>query len=357
MSERKIAWIAYGLVALIALVTVIALMTEPKQAERTPTTAPAEVTQPAVNRQDKLVAVCLPDQSEVWADTGAQIKAELEKTGYRVNLVSGDGTTQTQSDLLLFLVEQDVDCIITAPVDSAALAAAAEAAVQKDIPVISYGTLWMDTAAVRGYICYDYFAMGEAIAQQAVEKLDLANGTEKRTVELFMGAPEDSNAKMLYEGIVSRLQPFVEKGVLQYISGRSAFEDCCIADWSDITAEKQLAGRLKKYPEGTAPDLCICASDGIAAGVIRGLQGARVSPENWPLITGNGATAAGLQNIADGKQTLTISTDPALPAAKCGAMVDMAIYDFVPSFPLKSVNNNVTQVPTAVCAFDLVSEE
>lgn len=358
MSERKIARIAYVLVAVILVVTVILLVTEP-EAPAIP--AETESTkQTVINRQEKTVGVCLPDGGDAWADTGSRVKANLEETGYQVLLVSGDGTTQTQINLLLSLLDKNVACIITTPVDSAALREVSEAALQKNIPIISYGALWMDTAAVRGYICYDYYEMGAAAARRGVEELDIANAErEKRfhTVELFMGAPEDYNAKMFYDGVMSQLQPWVDKGVLKFGSGRSAFEDCCVAGWAEDTAAKLCAARLKKYKKNKFPDLCICASDGIAAGVIGGFRTMQVPEGSWPLITGNGATEEGLQNLSAGLQILTVSTDPAAPAGVCGAMVDLAIYEILPSFPLKSVNNNVTQVLTAVCGFTLVDKE
>jgi putative multiple sugar transport system substrate-binding protein len=334
-----------GLAALALLLVILFSLLPPKE----PVPAPV-----ILNREDKLVGICLPDESDAWLTSGKQLLNRLTEVGYQVKLCYADGTAQTQNTLLLELMAQGADCLVVAPVDSAVMKEASEAALEKKVPILSYGSLLMDTAAVAGYICYDYQGMGEEIGRYVVQKLrlDSAERDDKiYTVELFMGSPEDYNAVLLHQGIMRVLTPYLEAGVLECKSRRTAFEDCCIQDWSDTEAERVTGNRLKNYL-GVAPDVCICASDSIASGVIRGLESKALTG----FVTGNGATEEGIANLKAGKLGLTVRTDPGSPARLCGDMVDLALFGAVPAFTLGEVNNNVVAVPTALCEFTLVDE-
>lgn len=341
-----------SLASLLVLVLMVALATcQPgggTEGEPVTTTVP-------LVRQERLVGVCLPQESEAWAATGNQLQSQLTALGYHVKLTYGDGTAQSQNTLLVELMDQGADCLVVAPVDSAAMAEAQSAALEKKIPILSYGSLLMDTEAVAGYICYDYQEMGASVARYIEEKFSLSTAEKENrsyTVELFMGAPEDYNAMLLHKGILGELEPYLTAGVLECKSRRIAFEDSCIPEWSQLSAEKSCNGRLKNSYPGDAPDICICASDSIAAGVISSLEKAGIT--ELPLVTGNGATEKGMENMNAGKQTLTVRTDPADPAKACCAMVDMVLFGVTPDFAMGEVFNNVTNVPTALCGFTLV---
>lgn len=346
MKRYKNLIIAGGALAALALILVVLFCLLPGK---------ESVPDPIIlNREDKLVGICLPDESDAWLTAGKQLKKELTEVGYQIELCYADGTAQTQNRLLLELMDKGADCLVVAPVDSAVMTEASQAALEKKIPILSYGSLLMDTAAVAGYICYDYQGMGEEIGRYVVQKLSLQNAERDDkiyTAELFMGSPEDYNAVLLHKGIMNVLSPYLEAGVLECKSRRTDFEDCCIQDWSAAEAERLTGNRLKNYL-GVAPDVCICASDSIAAGVIRGLEANALTG----FVTGNGATEEGLANLKAGKQGLTVRTDPSSPAKLCAAMADLAVFGAAPDFALGEVFNNVVAVPTALCPFTLVDE-
>lgn len=345
------------LLSVLSLVLIMLLAACGSDTDSQQTTTEATVPLP---RQDRCVGVCLPEQSDAWTATGNQLQTQLTALGYQVDLVYGDGTAKTQNRLLLELIDRNIDCLVTAPVDSAAMAEAESAALSRNIPILSYGALLMDTEAVAGYICYDYQEMGASIARYIEETFSLSTAEKENrsyTVELFMGAPKDYNAVLLHRGIMSVLEPYLTAGVLECKSRRTAFEDSCVAEWSQLSAEKACAGRLTSSYGDTAPDICICASDSIAAGVITALEKAGIPAESMPIVTGNGATEKGLANLAAGKQVLTVRTDPADPAIACCAMVDMVLFGVKPDFAVNAVYNNVTNVPTALCGFTLVDNE
>ena len=347
----------FGLAAILAVLLLFALLLPKKSPETTPETIQTTHATAPENKDNKQVGICLPSQDQAWLDTGDLLRQKLEDRGYGVELAYGDGTPAGQAGVLTALIDKKVDCLITSPADSAALTEAEATAKEAGIPILAYGALLMDTNAVSGYICYDYYNMGAAIARYITEKLSLetaAGDNRGYTIELFMGAPKDFNALLLHKGLLSVLQSYLDTGVLTAKSGRVAFEDCCTVGWSQDTAIKNAMSRLEhNYPE-SAPDVCICASDAIASGVITALDTAGVPADNWPIITGNGGTQSGMQALYADKQTLTVQTDPAEPAEACCQMVDYVLFGATPSFPLTDTVNNVISVPTALCGFELI---
>ena len=350
MKQDKLLLILCGVLAVLLIV--VALL--PKRSADSSPEQTAGETVTASQRETKLVGVCLPSQSDAWKDAGYLLKDALESAGYRVELSFADGTAQGQSALLKTLLDKGVNCLIAAPADSAAMTEAEAAAQEKGVPLLAYGSLLMDTDAVSGYICYDYHQMGADIAKHVLSQLEADD--ESVTLELFMGSAINYNALLFHTGLLRVLQPYIDSGKLVVASGRLAFEDCCIPNWSEDAAKQACLTRLENSYDAGAPDICICASDTIAAGVISALETKGVQPENWPVITGNGATETGVSNLASGKQALTVRLDAANPAEVCVAMVDRALFGAVPDFPLGEIFNNVINVPTAFCDYELTTQ-
>lgn len=351
MNRYKNPYISAIALVVLVVLAIVVILSAAKKPDPSPAPAVPVVVEPEA-RAGKTVGICLPIADDAWTATGELLESQITALGYPVQLVYGDGTAQKQNGLLLELMEQGVACLVIAPVDSAAMTESANMALEKNIPILSYGSLLMNTEATTGYICYDYQGMGTRIGQYIAEKLKLSTAKSEgrvHTVELFMGAPEDYNATLFHASILSALTPYKNEGVLEFKSRRTSFEDSCILDWSDSNAEKECANRLKNSYPGAAPDVCICASDSIAAGVIRALEKAGVSS----LVTGNGATETGKANIQAGKQLLSVSTDPAVPAKACAAMVDWALFGSATELTMGTTYNNVTDVPTALCGFTI----
>lgn len=340
---------------LAVLVLIVVLPNRPSDATPPPETTPPTTIE--VDREGSVIGICLPVQTEEWADAAYLLKQQLAAKGYGVELSYGDGTVPGQLEAMNALFRKNTDCVIVAPADSATLPNTQLLPGEDPVPLISYGSLLMDTDTVEGYVCYDYYAMGQEIARQVARTMALdtaADQNRSHTIELFMGAPRDYNAVLLHQGLRSILDPYFASGVLTCASGRLAFEDNCISGWSAEAAAAACATRLEKYYPGNAPDICITGSDNIAAGVINALESTGIVSGNWPLITGNGATEAGLAYLSAGKLHLTVSTDAADPAKACVAMVDMVLFGLQPDFTLAELSNHLRSVPTALCDFELV---
>jgi putative multiple sugar transport system substrate-binding protein len=355
LKDPKISIIALLALVLLVLPLIFLLRKDADPAPSGPTVSTTLPVDLPLARGESVVGICLPSQTD-WTVAGNKLQAQLLALGYQVKLVYGDGSAQTQSRQMLELIEEGANCLVVAPVDSFLMAEAADAALAKKVPIVSYGSLFMDTEAAAGYVCYDYRKMGKEIAEYVASKLNLATAKEEQrlhTAELFMGSPDDYNAMQFYSGVMSVLEPYLAEGVLEIKSRRTTFESCCIWDWSKDNAKKECIKRLENSYGDTAPDVCICASDNIAAGVITALE----EKGKTSLVTGNGNTKTGKDNMFAGKQALTVSTTLDETAVACGAMVDWALFGAKSEVVFTSVSNNAVTVPTALCGFTLIKND
>lgn len=299
----------------------------------------------------KKVGVAMPTQSsERWIKDGKNMKEKLEKLGYEVDLQYAEDDVQAQVSQIENMIATGANCLVIASIDSSALVNTLKQAKDAEIPVIAYDRLLMDTDAVSYYASFDNKGVGTAIADYIVKKADLENATEPQTIEFFMGSPDDNNAKLLYEGVMEVLKPYLDDGKLVCKSGRLSFEETCILRWSQETAQQNCENFLSGYYADEDLDIACSAFDGFAYGIKAALEGAGYTDANWPLITGQDAEVMAVKNITTGKQTMSIFKDTGLLADKCVTMVQAVLEGTDPEINDETTyNNNVLVVPSYLC--------
>lgn len=322
----------------------------------TAASTPAATSTPAEGLvgEGKTVAIAMPTQSsERWINDGANMKAQLEALGYEVLLQYAEDDPQQQVSQIENFVAQQVDCLVIAAVDSGALTTVEAQAKEAGIPIIAYDRLLMDTDAISYYASFDNKGVGTAIANYIVEEKDLEGAKaagESYTIEFFMGSPDDNNAKLLHEGVMEVLQPYLDDGTLVCKTGRTSFEETCILRWSQETAQQWCENYLAGFYADEDLDIACSAFDGFAYGIRSALEGAGYTTENWPMITGQDAELMAVKNIISGHQTMSIYKDTRLLAEKCVTMVNAVINGTEPEInDTTTYNNNVVTVPSYLC--------
>lgn len=299
------------------------------------------------------IALAMPSQSvKRWMDDAENMKKELEAKGYSVEVqFAGDNPHQQAAQIESF-VREKADCIVVVPVDSKELTAVAQEAKEADIPVISYDRLLMDTDAVYYYATFDNKGIGRMIGQTIEEKAgleDLADD-EYKTIEFFMGCPDDNNSYLIYDGLMEVLQPYLDNGKLVCKSGRTSFEDTSISRWSQETAQEWCKNYLAGYYTDEELDICATAFDGFAYGCKEALQAAGYIEENWPIISGQDCETTACRNILDGTQTFSVYKDTRLLAQKCVSMIESVISETEPEInDTEQYDNHVLTVPSYLC--------
>ena len=162
----------------------------------------------------KKVAVAMPTQSsERWINDGNNMKSQLEALGYEVDLQYAEDDVQAQVSQIENMIAAGANCLVIASIDSSALVNVEAQAKAAGIPIIAYDRLLMDTDAVSYYATFDNKGVGTAIGKYIVDNAG-ATPDSPKTIELFMGSPDDNNAHMLYAGLMSRFSHSLTQALL-----------------------------------------------------------------------------------------------------------------------------------------------
>lgn len=322
---------------------------EAPAADAAETPAADEAEAPAASGGKK-VGVAMPTQSsERWINDGANMKAQLEALGYEVDLQYAEDDVQAQVSQIENMIASGVNCLVIASIDSDALVNVEAQAKEAGIPIIAYDRLLMNTDAVSYYATFDNKGVGTAIGKYIEENAGL-DPADPKTIEFFMGSPDDNNAHMLYAGLMEVLQPYLDNGALVCKSGRTSFDDTCILRWSQETAQQNCENYLTGFYADEDLDICATAFDGFAYGCKAALEGAGYTDANWPMITGQDAELMATKNIISGKQTMSIYKDTRLLAEKCVTMVQAVLEGAEPEInDTEQYDNGKIVVPSYLC--------
>ena len=302
----------------------------------------------------KLVGVAMPTKDlQRWNQDGENMKKSLEEAGFEVDLQYASNDVATQVSQVENMISNACDILVIASIDGSSLGEPLKQAKEAGIPVIAYDRLLMESDAVSYYATFDNKGVGTKIGEYIKEKKELDKAREAKesyTIEFFNGSPDDNNAKMLQEGIMEVLQPYLDDGTLVCKTGRTSFEDTCILRWSQETAQQWCENYLSSEYADDKLDIACSAFDGFSYGIKAALTGAGYTEEDWPLITGQDAELMAVKNIISGTQTMSISKDTRKLAEVASTMVDAVCQGKEPEVnDTETYNNGKIVVPTYQC--------
>ena len=298
----------------------------------------------------KRIAVSMPTKDlQRWAQDGSNMKAQLEKQGYDVDIQYANNDIATQVSQIENMIAVNPDVLVVASIDGSALTDVLAKAKEADIKVIAYDRLLMNSENVDYYATFDNFGVGVSQAAYIEEHLGLKEGKGPFTIELFGGSPDDNNALINYNGVMSVLQPYMDNGQLVVPSGQTSFSQIATLRWDGSTAQARMDNLLSANYTDQTLDAVLSPYDPISLGIISSLKGVGYGSESKPLpvITGQDATVAGVKSIMAGEQTQTIFKDTRILAKNTIEMIK-AISDGeeVPVNDTETYDNGVKTVPT-----------
>lgn len=359
MAIKVKKMIKRGFCALLVLLLILAMGACDKPEKEKPSDDP-----PTQNEQEedvKTVAVSMPMKGHTrWQRDGENIEEGLQRLGYKVVIEYAEEDELAQVTQIEKMLKDGCDCLVVAAVDPEALAKTLAKVQAANIPVISYDRLVMDTEAVNYYVTFDNKSVGTQLADYVKTRLDLAGSGDPLSFELFMGAPNDNNARLIYTALMAEIQPYIDSGRLVCRSGQLSFEDTATERWDEARAEKRCQELLDTYYPAAVPDIIFSAYDGLSYGCITALEnsGWRSDSGPWPLITGQDAEVAAVQNIIGGKQAMTIVKDTRLLASRCVVMVTDLLNNESPEVnDSEHYENGKIVVPTYVCDVTAVDRD
>ena len=317
----------------------------------------------------KTIGIAMPAQElERWNSDGEYLKNKFESAGYNVELKFSNNDATKQNNDIIGMIDDGVDLLLIAAVDGTTLSKTLESAVEKDIPVIAYDRLIMDSNAITYYISFDNFEVGKLQGEFIRDALKLDSTAGPYNIEIVAGASSDNNAKRFYDGELEILDEYIESGKLVIPSGLKQFELVATPDWTSENAQTNMTKILNTYySDGKQLDAVVCANDSTALGVVQALDES-YKGSNTPVITGQDGDIANLKNIVDGTQAMTVYKnveDEVSVAYEVCKMIldgDIPTGTLVQSFPFEarydseSYNNGVKYVQSYLLVPSVITD-
>jgi putative multiple sugar transport system substrate-binding protein len=326
----------------------------PEQAKPAESAQQAEPAKPA--GEALAVGIVLPTKDEPrWVQDEARFKEALSAAGYDVEILFSQGDSAKEKSNVEDLITKGVKVLIITPQDGTAAAAAANAAKEAGVKVISYDRLIRDTDAVDYYVTFDSLAVG---AQQAQYLVDQATGSG-HPLYLYAGAASDNNAFIFFQGAWNVLQPKIADGTFVIKNSDAAIG---LQDKVDLSREEQaqIIGQIStNWDFNTAKNLAeanltvaqaadkgevfvLAPNDGTAR-AIADVFAADTDVSKY-YVTGQDAEKASLQYIIDGKQSMTVFKDVRTLVNDAINAAIALLQDKAPA-PKGSYNNGAVDVP------------
>lgn len=142
------------------------------------------------------------------------------------------------------MITKGVDTLVIAAIDGTSLTDVLEKAHEAKINVIAYDRLIMNSEYVNYYATFDNFGVGVLQASYIEQKLGLAEGKGPFNIEIFGGSPDDNNALINYNGVMSVFGKYLDNKQLVVPSGQTKFNQIATLRWDGTTAQARMDNLL-----------------------------------------------------------------------------------------------------------------
>jgi D-xylose transport system substrate-binding protein len=242
------------------------------------------------------VAVLLPDtQSSVrWEQFDRKyLDQALTAAGVSHTIVNAQGDASTQRTQAEQAITNGAKVILLVDLDPGSGASIISLAHAHGVKVIDYDRLTLGGGA-NYYVSFNNQRVGQLQGQGLVNCLTAA-GAVKPVVAELNGSPTDNNATLFAAGYNSVLNPKYAAGV--YVKGPNQ----SVPNWDNQQALTIYEQMLQQT--GNKINAVLSANDGLANSVISAETARKLK---YVPVTGQDATAAGIQHILAGQQCMTV---------------------------------------------------
>ena len=302
------------------------------------------------------VGVSMPTKDlQRWNQDGENMKKQLEKAGYSVDLQFANNDIATQTSQIENMITKGDKVLVIASIDGSALKNVLDSAKKKGIKVIAYDRLIMNSNAVSYYATFDNYKVGTIQGDFLVDRLNLKSRSkdDPAYIELFTGSPDDNNINFFFGGAMDVLKPYIDSGVLVVPSGQTSKAQCATLNWSTEEAQKRMENLITSQgygPKGTKLDAVYSSNDSCALGITNALVAAGYTKDNFPLITGQDCDKPSVKNMLAGTQAMSIFKDTRTLAEKVVGMVDAIMQNKEPEInDTKTYDNGTGIIPSYLC--------
>ena len=302
--------------------------------------------------QDKgSIGIAMPTKSSArWISDGDSMVKQFQEAGYETDLQYAEDDIPNQLAQIENMITKGVDVLVIAAIDGTTLSNALENAAASGIKVIAYDRLIRDSENVDYYATFDNFKVG---VQQATS---LVNGLKERfpdqdswNVELFGGSPDDNNAYFFYNGAMSVLQPMIDDGKINVVSGQMGMDKVGTLRWDGAVAQSRMDNLLSANYTDKQIHGVLSPYDGLSIGILSSLKGVGYGSGDMkmPIVTGQDAEVPSVKSILADEQYSTVFKDTRELARVTVSMVDALLQGGEPEInDTETYDNGVKVVPS-----------
>jgi D-xylose transport system substrate-binding protein len=289
-SKRKIVT---GIALLTALVLVMAACSDDS------TTEPAGSGTGTAGGEGS-IWVLLPDteSSTRWEEDDRRYFTENFEAaglveGEDFTIVNAEGDAATQQSQAEQAIADEASVIVLTSLDTGSGAAIIDQATEAGVAVLEYDRFNTGGAGGAAYVSFDNVAVGAAMAAILEPVIDgLALDTPR--VVMLNGGEEDNNSFLFRDGYAATVEARVAAGDWELVT------DQHVPGWDNQEALTMMEQILVDANNGV--DAVFAANDGLAAATANAVDSAGMDPIP---ISGQDATAEGMQNVLLGRQTMS----------------------------------------------------
>jgi len=226
---------------------------------------------------------------ERWQTDLDRFQKRAAELGADVLVETAEGDDELQLRQAEKLLDSGVKALVLVPHDADKAVRIVRAAKAKQVPLLCYERLVRDPD-VTFFIGVDALTIGllqaDFLSQQA----------PKGNYVLIGGSPTDINAKILHDGQMRILKPFVDRGDIRIVS------DTWSKDWDPSEAYAHMSEAI----ESSKGDITavVASNDGTAGGAIQALEDHKLAGK--VLVSGQDADLAAIIRILEGTQSMTV---------------------------------------------------
>ena len=282
------------------------------------------------------VAVLLPDSksSVRWETQDRKYLDEaFTKAGVDHTIVNAEGDTSTQLTQAEQALTNGAKVLLLVDLDAGSGSAIIKKAHAAGAKVIDYDRLTLGGGADY-YVSFDNEAVGKLQGEGLVKCLE---GSSKPVVAELNGSPTDNNATLFAKGYDGVLKPKYADG--SYTKGPNQ----SVPEWDNqkaLTIFEQMLQKTNNKIDGV-----LAANDGLGNAAISALKARKL--KQIP-VTGQDATAQGIQNILAGDQCMTVYKAVKAEANGASALAIALAKGQKPTTATGTTENEGTQTPSVL---------
>jgi putative multiple sugar transport system substrate-binding protein len=270
---------------------------------------------------DSVIGVSLPWLgTQNWKESETYLDQQLKDAGFTPMIQAADNKAPQQQQQIEAMIQNGAKVLVVGAVDGTQLSSVLEKAKAEGIAIFGIDRLIENTEAVDGVIQFGSVFTGELQGQALLEGLEKLKGDGPYNIELFGGGPADPNAPDFFNGAMSVLQPKIDDGTLNIVSGQTDFTQAATQDWDNAKAQARMDSILSGFYSDKDIHGVLSPNDGIARAII---TSAKAAGQDIPVVTGLDAENESLVSIWNDEQYATIAKSSEDLAARTVELISL----------------------------------